>query len=78
MKYFQAPAVIDFDEVVIKSSSVRHLDFLNTLDEQIFVELETDCIELRQSSPLTQIVPPKSKVSFPIVFESNIIQSFQR
>lgn len=39
---------------------------------------QIDCRELRQSSPLSQVVPPKSKANLPIVFESNVKGNFQR
>lgn len=45
---------------------------MNFFSEQI------DCRELRQSSPLSQVVPPKSKANLPIVFESNVKGNFQR
>lgn len=37
-----------------------------------------DCIELSQTSPLGIIIPPQSKGTFPIVFESEYVQTFQR
>lgn len=39
-KIIVAPSVIDFDEVCIKSVSSKNLEFFNTLDQAIYVELE--------------------------------------
>ena len=51
--------------------------FLRYLLFIIFFQ-QIDCRELRQSSPLSQVVPPKSKACLPIVFESNVKGKFQR
>lgn len=37
-----------------------------------------DCRELRQTSPLSQVVPPCSKATLPLIFESNSKGRFQR
>jgi hypothetical protein len=39
---------------------------------------KNDCAELRQTNPLSQIIPPKSKGTFQFIFESDYVQSFQR
>jgi hypothetical protein len=65
-------------QVCIKSVSSRSLEFFNTLEQPIFVELENDCSELRQTQPLAQLIPAQSKALFQIVFESEYVQTFQR
>ena len=50
----------------------------HTLMPFLFDILQIDCRELRQSSPLSQVVPPKAKANLPIIFESNVKQKFQR
>lgn len=77
-KIVVTPSVIDFGEVCIKSVSSKSLEFFNTLDQPIFVELENDCNELRQTTPLSQFIPAQSKGVFQIVFESEYVQTFQR
>ncbi len=77
-KIIVTPSVIDFADVCIKSVSSRSLEFFNSLDQPIFVEIENDCNELRQSTPLCQLIPAQSKGVFTIVFESDFVQSFQR
>ena len=77
-KIIVSPSVLDFGDVCVKTTSVKSLDFLNTLDQPIHVELENDCNELRHTNPLGQIIPAQSKGSFPIVFESECVQTFQR
>ena len=39
---------------------------------------QIDCRELRQSSPLSQVVPPRSRAVIPIIFESSTKGNFQR
>jgi hypothetical protein len=39
-KIITSPSAVDFGEVCIKSVSIKNLDFLNTLDQPIHVELE--------------------------------------
>ena len=72
------PPVIDFGEVSVKSVSIKNLEFLNTLDQPIHIELETDCDELGKTNPCGQVISPNSKAIFPIIFESNTVQTFQR
>ncbi len=77
-KIIVTPSVIDFTDVCIKSVSSKGLEFFNSLDQPIFVEIENDCNELRQSTPLGQLIPAQSKGVFNIIFESEYVQSFQR
>lgn len=72
------PSVIDFGEVCIKSVSSKTLEIFNSLDQPIHIELENDCNELRQTTPLSQVIQPQSKGTFSIVFESEYVQTFQR
>uniref|UniRef100_A0A1I8GWP8 Calponin-homology (CH) domain-containing protein n=1 Tax=Macrostomum lignano TaxID=282301 RepID=A0A1I8GWP8_9PLAT len=44
----------------------------------IHLVVEIDCRELRHSSPLSQVVPPKSKALVPLIFESALQGRFQR
>jgi hypothetical protein len=83
----------------VRSPTVKSLDFLNTLDQTILVEIElvkflkakycfffdyllhslkNECQELSQSSPTSLIIQPQSKGTFQLVFESDIVQTFQR
>lgn len=77
-KIIVTPDVIDFGEIAVRSTSIKNLDFINTLDQPIQIDLDINCIELRHSSPLSQVIPAQSKASFPIVFESKSVQTFQR
>lgn len=72
------PAILDFGMVCMRSITTKNLEIVNNLDQFVLVVAEIDCRELRQSSPLSQVVPPKSKASIPIIFESNVQQKFQR
>ncbi|KAL3884217.1 hypothetical protein ACJMK2_030436, partial [Sinanodonta woodiana] len=72
------PPTIDFGNVCLRSVTTKHINIINNLNQYIHVVAEIDCRELRQSSPLSQVVPPKSKAQIPIIFESNQKQTFQR
>ncbi|KAL5010428.1 hypothetical protein ScPMuIL_012733 [Solemya velum] len=72
------PANIEFGQVCLRSINTRNLSVTNNLDQYIHIVAEIDCKELRQSSPLSQVVPPKSKAHIPIIFESNTKGKFQR
>ena len=72
------PPTIDFGEVCLKSVSTKLLNIVNNLDQYIHVNVHVDCRELRQTSPLSQVVPPLSKAVLPLIFESNTKGKFQR
>ncbi|XP_022089961.1 cilia- and flagella-associated protein 47-like isoform X2 [Acanthaster planci] len=72
------PPTIDFGQVCLKSTSVQKLNIINNLDQFIHVEVDIDCRELRQTSPLSQVVPPNCKAALPLIFESNTKGRFQR
>ena len=62
-KIIVSPSVLDFGDVCVKSQCIKQLDFFNTLDQPIHVELETnECGELRHTSPLGQVIQPQTKV----------------
>ncbi|KAI0223616.1 Cilia- and flagella-associated protein 47 [Lamellibrachia satsuma] len=72
------PPTIDFGEVCLKSVSEKCLNIVNNLEQFIHVIVELDCRELRHTSPLAQVVPPRSKAFVPLIFESNSKGPFQR
>ncbi|XP_021363645.1 cilia- and flagella-associated protein 47-like isoform X2 [Mizuhopecten yessoensis] len=72
------PPTLDFGQVCLRSVCTKNLAIINNLDTNIHIVAEIDCRELRQSSPLSQVVPPKSKAHLPIVYESNTKGKFQR
>ncbi|KAH9504693.1 Cilia- and flagella-associated protein 47 [Bulinus truncatus] len=72
------PPTIDFGKVCVRSICQKELNIVNNLDQFIHVVAEIDCTELRQSSPLSQVVPPHSKAVIPIIFESGAKGKFQR
>ncbi|XP_071134806.1 cilia- and flagella-associated protein 47-like isoform X3 [Mytilus edulis] len=72
------PPVLDFGKVCLRSVRTMNLSIVNNLKQHIHVVAEIDCRELRQSSPLSQVIPPMSKANLPIVFESNVKGKFQR
>ncbi|XP_059154686.1 cilia- and flagella-associated protein 47-like isoform X2 [Physella acuta] len=72
------PPTIDFGVICLRSVCQKELNIINNLDTYIHLVAEIDCRELRQSSPLSQVVPPHSKAVIPIIFESNTRGKFQR
>ncbi|XP_035825915.1 cilia- and flagella-associated protein 47 [Aplysia californica] len=72
------PPTIDFGQICLRSCCQRELNVVNNLDQYIHIVAEIDCRELRQSSPLSQVLPPRSKAVIPIIFESSTRGRFQR
>lgn len=54
------------------------LNIVNSLDHFIHIVVHVDCRELRQTSPLSQVVPPRSKAILPLIFDSGNKGKFQR
>ncbi|XP_078495986.1 cilia- and flagella-associated protein 47 isoform X1 [Ciona intestinalis] len=72
------PPTIDFGEVCLRSTNNKQLHIVNNLNHFIHVQVTIDCKELRQTSPLSQVIPAQSKAQFTLVFESNSVGKFQR
>ncbi|XP_055954756.1 cilia and flagella-associated protein 47 [Patella vulgata] len=72
------PSTIDFSKVCLRSVSQKDIVIINNLDQFVHIVAEIDCKELRQSSPLSQVLPPMSKAVIPVIFESSIQGTFQR
>ncbi|XP_048459067.1 cilia and flagella-associated protein 47-like [Rhincodon typus] len=72
------PTTIDFGTVCVYSTSKQILNIVNNLPTHILIEVTTDYPELRESSPLAQVVPPLSAACLPIIFESTSEGVFQK
>ncbi|BFZ09423.1 hypothetical protein BsWGS_12463 [Bradybaena similaris] len=72
------PPAVEFGQVCMRSVCQKELKIINNLSQFIHIVAEIDCVELRQSSPLSQVVPPQCKAVIPIIFESNTKGTFQR
>ncbi|XP_056412134.1 cilia- and flagella-associated protein 47 isoform X3 [Hyla sarda] len=72
------PSTIDFGEVCVRSTSVKEMIIINSLPTYIWVQVEIDCDELQQTSPLSHVVPPMSKTEIPVVFETNTLGKFKK
>nr|XP_039264663.1 cilia- and flagella-associated protein 47-like isoform X2 [Styela clava] len=77
-KIIIGPPTIDFGQVCLRSTNMKQLSIINNLDQHIHVQVTIDCRELRQTSPLSQVVPPGSKAQLSLVFESSVEGRFQR
>ncbi|XP_044141503.1 cilia- and flagella-associated protein 47 [Bufo gargarizans] len=72
------PSTIDFGEVCVNSTSVKEMNIINSLPTYIWVQVEIDCVELQQTSPLSHVVLPMSKTEIPVVFETNTLGKFKK
>ncbi|PFX34680.1 Calponin-likey domain-containing protein 2 [Stylophora pistillata] len=72
------PSLMDFGQVCLRSASSRDLMIVNNLNSFIHVVVEIDCRELRQTSPLSQVIPPNSVAKLAMMFESNVRGRFER
>lgn len=72
------PPLVDLGPVCLRSVTRRDVSIVNNLDTYIHINVQVDCRELRQTSPLSQVVPPKCKALLPLIFESNSKGKFQR
>ena len=72
------PKIIDFGQVCMRSVTTLSVNVSNALDQFIHIVASVDCSELRQSSPLSQVVPPSTTAKLPLAFESHKVGSFHR
>ena len=72
------PVVVEFGQVCVHSVTTLPVYVANGLDQYIHIVAKVDCSELRQSSPLSQVIPPYTTAKLPLVFESHRMGSFQR
>ncbi|XP_067848879.1 cilia- and flagella-associated protein 47-like [Heptranchias perlo] len=72
------PSTVDFGNVCVHSTSMQNLNIVNSLPMHILIEVATDCAELRESSPLAQVIPPMSAAYLPLIFESTLLGVFQK
>ncbi|XP_029458968.1 cilia- and flagella-associated protein 47 [Rhinatrema bivittatum] len=72
------PSLIKFGEVCLCSISEKQMHIVNNLPAYIWVQLEIDCKELQQTSPLSHVVPPMSKTRIPVILETNTLGEFKK
>ena len=71
------PQQLNFKTVFVKSSTSKSFIVSNDLRQHIYVRLLVDQYpELRQSSPLSQVIPPGQEAGFDIVFCSPTTKTF--
>ncbi|NXU12748.1 CFA47 protein, partial [Pardalotus punctatus] len=75
---FIGPSTIDFGEVCVYSTTTKDLHIINNLSVHIWIQIEIEIVELQETSPLSQVVPPLTKTHIPIVFETSTIGMFKR
>ncbi|KAM9836041.1 cilia and flagella-associated protein 47-like [Aulostomus maculatus] len=72
------PHFVDFGEVCVQSVCVKKLELMNHLPACVWVQLEVDCPELQGSSPLSHVLPPGSRNTVSLAFQSNELGHFYR
>ncbi|NXK50736.1 CFA47 protein, partial [Chauna torquata] len=72
------PSTMDFGDVCVYSTTARKLHIINNLLVHIWIQIEIEIDELEQTSPLCQVVPPLTKTSVPVVFETNTLGMFKK
>ncbi|NWV59822.1 CFA47 protein, partial [Malurus elegans] len=75
---FIGPPSIDFGDVCVYSTTTRELHIINNLSFHIWIQIDIEFMELRETSPLSQVVPPFTKTHIPIVFETMTVGMFKR
>ncbi|XP_014107059.1 PREDICTED: calponin homology domain-containing protein 2 [Pseudopodoces humilis] len=75
---FIGPSTIDFGEVCVYSTTTKELHIINNLSVHIWIQIEIEVEELRETSPLSQVVPPLTKTHIPVVFETTTVGMFKR
>ncbi|NWZ81354.1 CFA47 protein, partial [Poecile atricapillus] len=75
---FIGPSTIDFGEVCVYSTTTKELHVINNLSVHIWIQIEMEVEELRETSPLSQVVPPLTKTHIPVVFETTTVGMFKR
>ncbi|NWT16337.1 CFA47 protein, partial [Vireo altiloquus] len=75
---FIGPSTIDFGDVCVYSTTTRELHIINNLSVHIWIQIEIEFLELNETSPLSQVVPPLTKTHIPVVFETNTVGMFKR
>ncbi|NWX56663.1 CFA47 protein, partial [Promerops cafer] len=74
---FIGPSTIDFGDVCVYSTTTKELHIINNLSVHIWIQIEIEVVELRETSPLSQVVPPLTKTHIPLVFETTTVGMFK-
>lgn len=69
---------MDFGEVCAQSVCTQGVELTNGLPCFVWLQLEVDCDELRGSSPLSQVMAPRSRSTLPLTFQSSNLGPFIR
>ena len=56
----------------------RTLDVWNPLDGHVLFRLHVDCRELENTSPTSAVVPPRSAVRLPVIFQCSTKREYKR
>ncbi|XP_074066731.1 cilia- and flagella-associated protein 47 [Macrotis lagotis] len=70
------PSVLNFGDICVNCLCTKPVHVINNLPLYIVVRLEIDHEELKNTNPLSYVVPPASNTSIPIVFEKTTLGTF--
>lgn len=76
MKIAASHQTINFGIVSVYSTEKRSFEITNSLNQHILVTLKIEDEELKQSSPLSQVVPPQQTAGFDITLYGTKPQNF--
>ncbi|KAF0313450.1 Cilia- and flagella-associated protein 47 [Amphibalanus amphitrite] len=70
--------LLNFGEVAQDVWACRTLDVWNPLDGHVLFRLHVDCRELENTSPTSAVVPPRSAVRLPVIFQCSTKREYRR
>ncbi|XP_068919939.1 cilia- and flagella-associated protein 47 [Petaurus breviceps papuanus] len=70
------PSVLDFGDICVNYICTKQVHVINNLPLHILVRLEIDHEELKNTNPLSYVVPPTSNTCIPIAFEKTTLGTF--
>ncbi|XP_036600089.1 cilia- and flagella-associated protein 47 [Trichosurus vulpecula] len=70
------PSVLDFGDICVNYICTKQMHVINNLPLHILVQLEIDHEELKNTNPLSYVVPPASNTCIPIAFEKTTLGTF--
>ncbi|XP_072471294.1 cilia- and flagella-associated protein 47 isoform X2 [Notamacropus eugenii] len=70
------PSVLDFGDICVNYICTKQMHVINNLPLHILVRLEIDHEELKNTNPLSYVIPPASNTCIPIAFEKTTLGPF--
>mmetsp|Transcript_18627 Transcript_18627/g.36432 ORF Transcript_18627/g.36432 Transcript_18627/m.36432 type:complete len:3020 (+) Transcript_18627:106-9165(+) len=74
----RGPKVVDFGKLFLDATGKKTFTVTNDLETYIIVNIDVTDDELKQSGPLSQMVPPGETAEFDMIFQSSVVQDFKK